>query len=381
MAFTVGTNFRGVNLLKQSAFNTPLNVSGTLAGCAFGMVDDESFRGVYDIIERNDMSNPVVSQTVRGKFYSEGSVNMALDNSEFAARILSGIFPMDTVSTPTGSVKLHTMTPINHANGYNASATYPVFTIYVMRDERMHLYPSMSVNRVSLSASVGEYVSMSADLVGMAPGSHASNDGSAIEAATIAAFASNGEGPHNQEPIHFVNSKIYFANNATASQIVSSFDVEFNLNRDIDGSYGLGSDTCVRAPPPQKLSVTGNIEFMRPTSSGGSTNNSPLDEPDMDSLLDTAAGSLSNPGSGNDAIKLEFGTGNELITLEMYSLRFGAPESNLSGRDTQTMRIPFTALYDNEDANLVAQLLIKTDAPTKNSGHLGWPSTTAVDLG
>ena len=237
MAFTVGTNFRGVNLLKQSAFNTPLNVASTLAGCAFGMVDDESFRGVYDVIERNDMSLNVVNSTVRGKFYSEGTINMALDNSEFVARILSGIFPMDTVSTPTGSVKLHTMTPINHANGYNATATYPVFTMYVMRDERMAIYPSMSVNRVALSASVGEYVSMSADFIGMAPGSHASNDGTNIEAATIAAFAANGEGPHNLEPIHFVNSKIYFANNATASQIESSFDIEFNLNRDLDASY------------------------------------------------------------------------------------------------------------------------------------------------
>ena len=291
---------------------------------------------------------------------------MALDTSEFCARVLNGIFVVDAIS---GSGPwTHTMTPMNHAQGYAGAWTYPAYTLYVMRDEMMHLFPNMFVNRVSLSASVGEYVSLSADFVGCAPGSGAANDGVTETVAPPAAFAANGEGPHVLDPIHFVDSSIKF-NGGSASGLVSAFDVEFNLNRDMDAAYALGNDTFAREPPAQALTVSGNLEFMR------YIHTAVADEITYPGLIDEASPTgENNPSSGTPALQIIMGTGNEKYTLDLYKLHWGAPESNVSGRDTQTMRVPFTALLDHADTDRVAQMVLLSAGTTKGTADEGFPS-------
>ena len=371
MAFTIGNNFRGISLKNQSVaktasgFGTDLNLKGTLAGCAFGMIDDESFRVVYDVMTRPDMSYPTATQSRRGKVYSEGSINMALDTSEFCARVMNGIFVVDTIS---GSGPwTHTMVPMNHAQGYAAAWTYPAYTLYVMRDEVMHLFINMFVNRIGLSASVGEYVSLSADFVGAAPASGSANDGAAETVAPPAAFAANGEGPHVLDPIHFIDSTVKF-NGGAASGLVSAFDVEFNLNRDVDASYALGNDTCAREPPAQTLTVTGNVEFSK------YIHTAVADEITYPGLIDFASPTgENNPSSGTPALQLIMGSGNEKWTIDLYKLHWGTPESSVSGRDTQTMRVPFTALLDHADVNRVAQATLLSTGTTKGTADEGFP--------
>jgi len=39
--------------------------------------------------------------------------------------------------------------------------------------------------------------------------------------------------------------------------------------------------------------------------------------------------------------------GNNYIKINFYNIRWEAPTSNVSGRDSQTMTVGFVALYDN----------------------------------
>ena len=70
-----------------------------------------------------------------------------------------------------------------------------------------------------------------------------------------------------------------------------------------------------------------------------------------------------NPDSASSdtALKVQFGDDStaDLLTFNFYKIRFEAPESNVSGRDSQTVSVGFIALYDDGDANKMMDIVMK----------------------
>ena len=335
MAFTIGTGNRGALLREQTSFGTVGSGSQF-----YGLIDDESFTTTFDVNTRADMTRYGASKTKTGKRYSEGTINMALDDSGFTALLFKGIFP--SVST-TGSTDpyTHAMSEITHDQGRAGGTSFPVYHILIQRDEKKHSYSSMSLNRLSLKGSVGEYVMLSADFVGKAEGEDSVTSPANLDAESGATVPDAGE------PVHFQSAEVKFKASG-ASTVVKSVDIEFNLNRDVDASFALGSDTCVREAPPQLREITGSVEFINPIHSTS------LNEPIYGDIIDGGSNSVYQPGSSAPAITLVFtSTSNHTTTIKLYNVQWESPTSTVSGRDTQTMSLSFTALFD-EDAGAMA---------------------------
>jgi len=312
---------RYVSIEKESAYGT--EPSGTPI---YGEVDDESFAHAYDLLTRQDMSRQIVSKSVTGTEYSEGGLNMALQIDDFVGHIFAAFFPdTDYNSDITGG---HTF---NEPSA--ASHTYNSYTIRVGREQKEHTYTGMVASSLSISASVGEYVMMSADFVGKA------------ESATSALGTATFDGDA-LDALYFANGSVFFDDGSgsapAASASVKSFSVDVSLNRDTDNAYALGSSTYNRAPPSQRREISGTIEFNT-VLYGDQT----LDEPDYDALI--AADGLSYSDAASDAtitLKLLQESGTDYIHVEFYNVRFEAPSANVSGRDTNTMSVNFIGLYD-----------------------------------
>ena len=237
MAFTIGTGNRGALIRQQTSFGTVGSGSQF-----YGLIDDESFQTLFDVNTRADMTRYGASKTKTGKRYSEGTINMALDDSGFSALLLKGIF--STVSTTgSGDPYTHAMTELTHDEGRATANLFPVYHISIQRDEKKHSYSSMSLNRVSIKGAVGEYVMLSADFVGKAEGEDSVSSPAALDAESGATVPDAGE------PVHFQSASVKFKDSAV-STLVRAVDIEFNLNRDVDAAFALGSDTCVREAPP-----------------------------------------------------------------------------------------------------------------------------------
>ena len=328
MAYAIGTGNRGALMRLQTSFGTV----GTAAQL-YGLIDDESFQTTFDISTRSDMTRYGASKTKTGKRYSEGGINMALDDSNFCASLFKGIFST-VANSGGGDPYTHTMTEINHDAGRATANLFPVYQFIIMRDEKEHSYSSMSLNRLSIKGAVGEYVMLSADFIGKAEGEDSVTSPAAIAAETGATVPDAGE------PVHFQSAQVKFVGSAKSTS-VKSVDIEFNLNRDTDAAFSLGSDTCVREAPPQLREITGSIEFISPIHSSG------LQEPIYGNIIDAGSSSVFNPGSSAPAITLVFtATAAHTITIKLYNVQWESPSSNVSGRDTQTMSLSFTALYD-----------------------------------
>ena len=327
MSFTIGSANRGILIRQQTSFGTVGS-----SPVHFGAIDDESLSTTFDVNARGDMTRYGASKTKTGKRYSEGSINMALDDSQFTALILKGIFP--SVSTSgSGDPYTHAMTEIDHDSGKSGAEVFPVYQLQVIRDEKQHSYSSMSINRVSIKGSVGEYVMLSADFVGKAEGEDSvSSPGNIDTESNMGILAT--------EPVHFQSAEVAFKNSSKSLQ-VKSVDIEFNLNRDVDASFALGGDTCVREAPPQLREITGSVEFIKPIHS------TTLNEPIFGDIIDGGTNSIYQPGSSNPAITLTFtSTADHDITIKVYHVQWDSPSMNVSGRDTQTMSLGFTALFD-----------------------------------
>jgi len=345
MAFTIGTGNRGAIMRQQTSF-------GTVGSGAqfYGLIDDESFTTTFDVNTRADMTRYGASKTKTGKRYSEGSINMALDDSGFCALLLKGIF--STVSTSgSGDPYTHTMSELTHDSGRATANKFPTYQMIVMRDEKQHSYTSLSINRVSIKGSVGEYVMLSADFVGKAEGEDSVSSPAALAAESGATVPDAGE------PVHFQSASVAFKSSA-ASTLVRAVDIEFNLNRDVDAAFALGSDTCVREAPPQLREITGSVEFIAPIHSTS------LNEPLFENLIDGGSNSLYQPGGSNPAITLTFtSASNHDIIIKLFNVQWEAPQSNVSGRDAQSMSVSFTALYD-ETKNAMATCVVRNATAT-----------------
>lgn len=328
MAYTIGSANRGAVIRQQTSFGTV--GSGDKF---FGAIDDESLSTTFDVNIRGDMTRYGASKSKTGKRYSEGSINMALDDSQFCALILKGVFPR-VATTGSGDPYTHAMTEISHDQGRDGGVAFPVFQLIIVRDEKEHSYSSMSINRVSIKGSVGEYVMLSADFVGKAEGEDSVTSPAAIQQeASLATIGAT-------EPVHFQSAEVAFKNSSKSLQ-VRSVDIEFNLNRDVDASFALGGDTCVREAPPQLREITGTVEFIKPIHS------TTLNEPLFGDIIDGGSSTIYQPGSSNPAITLTFtSTTNHDFVIKVYHVQWDAPSMNVSGRDTQTMSLGFTALFD-----------------------------------
>lgn len=340
MAFTIGTGNRGALLRQQTSFGTVGSGSQF-----YGLIDDESFQTLFDVNTRADMTRYGASKTKTGKRYSEGTINMALDDSGFSALLLKGVF--STVSTTgSGDPYTHSMTEITHDEGRATANLFPTYHILIQRDEKKHSYSSMSINRVSIKGAVGEYVMLSADFVGKAEGEDSISSPAALDAESGATIPDAGE------PVHFQSASVSFKASGV-STLVRAVDIEFNLNRDVDASFALGSDTCVREAPPQLREITGSVEFIAPIHATS------VDEPIFGNLIDGGSNTLYQPGSSNPAITLTFTAAtNHDIVIKLYNVQWEAPQSTVSGRDAQSMTVGFTALYD-ETKNAMATCVIR----------------------
>ena len=314
---------RYVSITKEGSTYGNTSGGGTEV---YGEVDDESFGHRYDLLTRTDMSRAVASKSVTGTEYSEGGINMALQIDDFVGNIFAAFFPdTDYNSDITGGHTFNEPSAAGH--------TYNSYTIEVGREQKEHIYTGMVANTLSMTASVGEYVMLSADFVGKAESGTnaiqtASFDGDALDA------------------LYFSNGNIYFDDGAgtgpAASASVKSFSFDVTLNRDQDNAYSLGNSTYGRAPPSQKREISGTIEFNTVL-----YGDQALDEPDYDQLI--AADGLTYTDADADAtisLKLLQESGADYIHVDFYNVRFEAPEASVSGRDTNTMSVGFIGLYD-----------------------------------
>ena len=294
----------------------------------FGEVDDESFATRMDLLTRQDMSRAVVGKSVTGKEYSEGGYNMAVQLDEFLGNTLAAFFPKTTFGSSTHTFK----------EPAAAADTYDSYTIVVGREEKEHAYSGMVGNTLSLTASVGEYVMISADFVGCREKAAQSNISD-----TAVTFGGDA-----LDALYFSNGTVRFDEGTgdvpAASASVKSIDFQISLNPDTDNAMALGDSTYSSKPKMQRREVTGTIEFNKVL-----YGTQALDEPDYTSLVGTKGLAYN---SGTESVMTltfqeEADGGNNYVEFNFYNIRFEAPTANVSGRDTNTMSVGFVALYDN----------------------------------
>lgn len=331
---------RFVSLIREGT-----TYGGAAAGGAaarYGEVDDESFAGRYDLIDRADMSRYGISKSVVGREFSDGSINLAMQADDFLGMLLLGVFPTDSVDA-SGSPEVHTFTE---------AGTFPTFTVKVQRDTHVHTFGGMVIDRLSFSASMNEYVMVSADFVGQPE-----DDVATISAASLTPSFSA------LDAMHFVNADILFEGDAQGSSPhVKSFSVDINLNRDTDNAHGLGDSGYTIAPPPQRREVTGSIELIKPMYDSEEI----YSDPSYDDLV-YHNNAVKDGNSSSPAIKATFSDGTNSLELHITKVVYEAPETSVSARDTQTMTVNFRGLYDPGESEMMTAILKNQQATAYSS--------------
>ena len=319
---------RFVALTKEATYG---NNPGS--GYVFGEADDESIRHQFELLTRADMSRYGAAESHVGKEYSDGDINLALMNDNFMGNVLLGIMGKDAVGSVSGGLYPHTFTEVENTTSLDT----PSFTLVVGREEHEHYYTGAVVESLSINASLNEYASVGVNFMARA-------EGTVQTIGTLSpAF------PDDKVALYFSNAKVFFNNDATASDAVKSISFDINLNRDGDNACGLGSTTYIRAPPAQRREISGTIEFNRYLTNGAGASN-----PQYAQMIATDGLELApDTGATHTALKVQFGddTTADLLTFNFYKIRFEAPEANVSGRDSQTLSVGFVALYDAGGSN------------------------------
>jgi hypothetical protein len=313
---------RYVSIEEESTYGT--EPSGTPV---YGEVDDESLGTTYDLMTRQDMSRPISSKSVTGLERSEGDINLALQVDDFVGTVLGAFFPKTDYNTITTGV--HTFDePVVAGDAYRS------YTLRVGREEKEHTFTGMVANSMSISATVGEYVMLSASFVGK-------------REETPADLATPSFSGDALDALYFANGTVNFDDGTSAapgaSASVKSFSLDVNLNRDTDNAYAIGDSTYSRAPPAQRREISGTIEFNKVIYS------SSKDEPLFGDLV-SADGLIMSDAAADPTITLDLqnedNDNTEYVRITLYNVRFEAPEASVSGRDTNTMSVGFVALYD-----------------------------------
>jgi len=301
-----------------------------------GEVDDESISHMFDLMTRSDMSRYAAKKSLNGKEYSEGGLNLVAQPDDFLGMLLYGVYG-DKSSADSSA---YTFTagsggtdPDVHTWTEAADHLLPSFTLEIGREEKEHTYTGMVLSRLGISASAGEYVTVSADFNGKAE--------SASSALITPTFAGAGV-----DGFHFANGTVTFHDGTTetSSTQIKSISMEYNINLDTDSACSIGDRTYVRQPAMQMREITGTVEFSRTFTTDGATSG----EPAYDDVTATG-GKLYDGTATNPAIKLVFtgASADDELAIEIHKVRWEAPSMNVSGRDQSTMSLNFVALIDS----------------------------------
>ena len=331
---TTFTN-RYISMGKESTFGTPV------AATSYGEADDESFQESFDVLTRADMNRYGAQKSLVSKHYADGSFSMPLQPDRFTMTCLHGLFGTHTAGSTGGTDD--TLTELQ--NTAYAASTLPSYTFLVGRDEKAFTYAGQVIDSCSVSASVGEYAMISFSTTGMRGQFNLSN-GSTPALATLATPVYD----YTYDACHFVGAFVNFedvASSSAYSKLVQSISFDIKTNRDIDNSYNLGDSTCRRSPPLGLREITGTITFHKNVL----TTDVADDEPDYSTLL---AGELvESPATANPAISCLFRVAaTEQIRFDFHKVQYEAPQTSVSGRDSQTMSVNFTALYDETETEM-----------------------------
>ena len=302
---------------------------------------------MFDLLTRSDMSRYGAAKSLNGKEYSEGGVNLVAQADDFCGYLLYAAFGDNAAANSSAYVVSSNTHTWNEAKDH----ILPSFSIEVGREDKEHTYTGMCLSRLSISGTVGEYATLSADFNGKAE----SATGALAPSPTFTGASSDG--------FHFADGQILFsldgAAGNTASAVIKSISFELNTNLNTDDACSIGSQTYSRQPEPQMREITGSVEFSRPVITADTT----TDNPSYDQLI-ASDGLLYDGDAAEPAIQLKFtNSGSGIILFNVHKCRWEAPTLNVSGRDSSTMSLNFVALVDTT-SNIMSSASITTDAST-----------------
>tara|TARA_B110000858_G_scaffold198533_1_gene266395 strand:- start:17676 stop:18710 length:1035 start_codon:yes stop_codon:yes gene_type:complete len=339
-----GNHTRYVSAGKEGTYNSAAALD------AIGEVESESFQQSYDILKRADMNYYGAAKAITSKIYAEGSISMALQPCRFTLLMLHGIMGNDNPDGSAGTTGARTFTEM----GNGSSTQLPSYTFRVGRDDFEHIFPGQVVDSISVSASVGEYSMMTVNTVG------------AKQTSSTQALAT-GVPAYTGDAAHFAKSFVNFDEAATStsggfSNLVQSIDFEIKTGRDMDNSYGLANETCIRAPPQTMREISGSMTLHKALLTGEATEGEPFFNELMPGTANVVNGSNSTP-----ALSVLFHVdANNYIRFDFAKLIYEMPETSVSGRDTQTMTVNFHALYDVASADTMLTIACKSSVGLAN---------------
>lgn len=338
------------NHIRYVSVGKEANYGEVIAAEAIGEVDSENFQQSYDVLKRNSVNFYGAHSAIVSKKYAEGSFSMPLQPDDFTLMMLHGIMGIDTAGA--GATDERTFSELT----VNGTTDLPSYTFRVGRDDVEHIYPGQVIESISVSASIGEYAMITVSTVGKE------------QSSSTATIATSVTGMYDRDAAHFAKSYVRFeaavdtGTPADYSSLVQSIDFEIKTNRDMDNSYGLGSETCVRRPPTTLREVSGTITFHKSLLSADST--VAASEPFFDELMTATqanAKALFNPGSAAPAISaLFYVDATHYMRFDFFKVHFEMPETSISGRDSQTMSVSFHGLFDLGDKNKMVEMTLKS---------------------
>ena len=351
--------YRYVALTPEHTTSTGVRTYGTasLGGSARigGEADSESIQYQFDLLTRADMSHYGAQKSVNGKEYSSGSLDLVMQPDDFLGLCIYGIYGDNTANPPASAgydqtAKVHTFTEAS-------DQVLPSFTLEVGREENEHTYTGMCVESLSFSASHGEYATISASLTGKSESALASLTNPTLAGDTVDGF-------------HFAEGTVAFSTAGTQSVVstkIQSISIDFNMNLDTDAACSIGSRTYLRQPLPQMREISGTVEFSTAHDTGTT------DDPAYDTALGTGGAIFDGDGS-IPALQLRFVSGTSELSIRVQKLRWEAPTSNVSGRDTETLSMSFVGLLDQSTGTMSKMILTNTG----NSGALSGARYSAL---
>ena len=316
---------RFLSIQKEATYGTAV-VNSPI----YGEVDDESFSQSFEIMTREDISRYAPRKTVIGTKYSAGDISWAMLGDAFTGRLIANAFGANTYAGSSGA-RTNTLVETK-------TDTYNSLTVCVGRDGRVHRFPGQVLDSLTIGANINEYVMCSASFVGC--GEDTSADHTTPAAPTDANLFAG-------DAFHFNNAFVRFEGDASSSansDLVKSVEISIGLSRDTEAASALGNQTYTRKPVPGIREISGTIEFNRAINASDVVDNEPF-------YRELAAGLLVNGTAAAPALSLHFAGGsNESLNLEIYKVQYDPPDANISGRDIQTLKCSFTALYDEGES-------------------------------
>ena len=267
--------------------------------------------------------------------------NFAVDGSSEITGVGANGTAVGTFTANLGGASKHVFNePVAIAD------SYPSFTIRVGREAKEHTFTGMVATRLSLTANLNEYVMASVDWLGQAEAAP-----SAIQEGVT--FAGN-----DVDALHFSGAELYINGSLNTSTKIQSVTLEININRDIDSAYAVGSNTIQRIPPSRTREITGSMEFNEIIYSGGDALKG---EPTYEDLATSTEVLKIQGGQGRPALKLKFqdAVDADHMEIDLYNVRFEAPEASVSGRDPARMSVNFQAFYDAKETGAAKAIQIK----------------------